>query len=260
MCSLHTGTWSGLPLRDDAALRKKRDAREKAWIAEVAALDERPQSRETLIRWNLDNGSKDVKGRVLPAPWAPRQVPPEWDIQGLALTVTRSLDEGDNSPPHAWDKEMIQLCGATGRAELRGRAVDLVEPYVPLMKPARKSKEVELLHRQMPSPSMDRGSGFCRLEPAKMEATVRYNLRLDGRRPFMAGAAKGKDFTRVAQCLPQKDLAAWDQERIMAPERAYRSSEKGACLFQDERRLGPAWKPAGKNAGQLSRAGASIMR
>ena len=36
------------------------------------------------------------------------------------------------------------------------------------------------------------------------------------------------------------------QERIMAPERAYRASERGSSKFYDERRNQlPAWKPAG---------------
>ena len=39
------------------------------------------------------------------------------------------------------------------------------------------------------------------------------------------------------------------QERIIAPERAYRASERGSSKFYDERRKQlPAWKPAGAAA------------
>ena len=36
------------------------------------------------------------------------------------------------------------------------------------------------------------------------------------------------------------------QERIMAPDRAYRAQQRGSSKFYDERRTQlPAWKPAG---------------
>ena len=42
------------------------------------------------------------------------------------------------------------------------------------------------------------------------------------------------------------------QERIIAPERAYRASERGSSKFYDERRKQlPAWKPAGAAAADL---------
>jgi len=43
-----------------------------------------------------------------------------------------------------WDREMMQMCSQNGRAELKGRSCDLVEPYVPLVKPKRSDKEMEL--------------------------------------------------------------------------------------------------------------------
>lgn len=39
---------------------------------------------------------------------------------------------------------MMQMCSQNGRAELKGRSCDLVEPYVPLVKPKRSDKEMEL--------------------------------------------------------------------------------------------------------------------
>ena len=39
--------------------------------------------------------------------------------------------------------------------------------------------ELDLYHRQLPSPCNDRGSGFNR---GDLIGTVRYNLQLDGRR------------------------------------------------------------------------------
>jgi len=271
MFSLHAGTWSGLPHRDAAASRKRQEAREKAIVAEVAALDgARPKSKDTLVRWQVDTENKDPhKGRVLPAPWAPRKQ--DWDVTALQLKVAQTSDPDEECSPKTWDAEMIQMCGENAKAALRGRACDFVEPYVPLMK-SRKMKEndkVSMFHHQLPSPCNDRGSGF---HVADGEATVRYNLQLDGRRPFLAGAAgRGQYFCREPRFLPQQDLAAWDQERIMAPDRAYGVSERGASIFHDEQRKGlPAWKPAGKQrteldpgkkpTSQLSRIGATVMK
>mmetsp|Transcript_26866 Transcript_26866/g.62994 ORF Transcript_26866/g.62994 Transcript_26866/m.62994 type:complete len:282 (+) Transcript_26866:41-886(+) len=280
MFSLHTGTWSGLPRKNEAALRKKQEARDKAIVAEVAALDEahedrevRPKSRETLIRWQLDTRTKDAhQGRVLPAPWAPRAQ--DLDAIHLQLTVAQTSQEEERSPK-TWDREMVAMCGENARAALHGRACEFVEPYVPLMKKhsAINKEKVNLLHHQLPSPCNERGSGFhAALDGGR--ATVRYNLQLDGRRPFLAGAARGRNFCREPRFLPQQDLASWDQERVMAPERAYAVSDRGTSMFHDEQRKGmPAWKPAGGSAlgakapdqgkkptGQLSRVGAAMMK
>eukprot|EP00439_Symbiodinium_sp_Y106_P042387 s3018_g5.t1 len=227
MFSLHTGTWSGLPRKNEAALRKKQEARDKAIVAEVAALDEahedrevRPKSRETLIRWQLDTRTKDAhQGRVLPAPWAPRAQ--DLDAIHLQLTVAQTSQEEERSPK-TWDREMVAMCGENARAEpwkeamsvlsmglrhrldqkistnllseaLHGRACEFVEPYVPLMKKhsAINKEKVNLLHHQLPSPCNERGSGFhAALDGGR--ATVRYNLQLDGRRPFLAGETRTK--------------------------------------------------------------------
>eukprot|EP00439_Symbiodinium_sp_Y106_P067154 s3018_g11.t1 len=62
-------------------------------------------------------------------------------------------------------------------------------------------------------------------------------------------AARGRNFCREPRFLPQQDLASWDQERVMAPERAYAVSDRGTSMFHDEQRKGmPAWKPAGGSA------------
>lgn len=251
MCSLHTGTWSGLPLRDEKATRKRREASEKALIAEVVALDEhnkRPKSGETLTRWRM-NECTEHRGRAIPPPWAKRKT--DWNV-GLELVIRSGKDpELVRGNPKMWDAEMIEMCGATGKAELRGRACDLVEPVKQKVR-----EQMDIFHRQLPSPCNDRGSGFSRAEG---QSTVRYNLQLDGKRPFLAGPS-GKCFDR-AGFLPQQDLALWDQERIIAPSRAYRSSERGASMFHDEQRQGPAWKPAGSKARSgLSKEGARLIK
>eukprot|EP00435_Cladocopium_sp_Y103_P002439 s2610_g1.t1 len=263
MASMHIGSWSGLPMRSsDNALRKKREARDKALVAEVAALDERPKSRETLIRWNLSPA-----GRVLPPPWALQRNDATADLE--VTNVQRAVDDRETvESPKMWDREMLQLCSATGRAALRGslrdgrgRAKGLVEPYVPLQPPkAVLEKPPNLYHHQLPSPARDRGSGF---HPQNHRGTVRFNLQLDGRRPFLP-SAQGRMF-REPTFLPRgEDLAHWDKERIIAPERAYRASERGSSKFYDERRNQlPAWKPAGSKVlrhGDLSRVGATLMR
>ena len=52
--------------------------------------------------------------------------------------------------------------------------------------------QVNLLHHQLPSPCNERGSGFhAALDGGR--ATVRYNLQLDGRRPFLAGETRTKE-------------------------------------------------------------------
>lgn len=65
-------------------------------------------------------------------------------------------------------------------------------------------------------------------------------------------------------CPGAKIWPIWDKERIIAPERAYRASERGSSKFYDERRKQlPAWKPAGSKVlrhGDLSRVGANLMR
>lgn len=247
----------------DDALRKKREARDKALVAEVAALDERPKSRETLIRRNLHPA-----GRVLPAPWAllHRNATADLEVTNVQRTDLDDPERVEVSPK-MWDREMLQLCSATQRAALcgslrdGGRAKDLVEPYVPLRPPrALEKPPVIRYHHQLPSPARDRGSGF---HPENHRGTVRFNLQLDGRRPFLP-SAQGKVF-REPTFLPRgEDLAHWDKERIIAPERAYRASERGSSKFYDERRKQlPAWKPAGSKVlrhGDLSRVGANLMR
>ena len=251
MCSLHTGTWSGLPVRDEKATRKRREALEKALIAEVTALgkDERPKSGETLTKWRTSE-SKETRDPVLPPPWTKRKA--DWD-EGLNLVIKSGKDPDlIRGNPKMWDAEMIEMCGTTGKAELRGRACDLVEPVKQTTR-----DQMDVYHHQLPSPCNDRGSGFTKAEG---QSTVRYNLQLDGRRPFLAGAS-GKFFNPRLGFLPQQDLALWDQERIMAPARAYRSGERGASMFHDEQRQGPAWKPAGSKARSgLSKVGARLMK
>ena len=57
---------------------------------------------------------------------------------------------------------------------------------------AHYTLQVNLLHHQLPSPCNERGSGFhAALDGGR--ATVRYNLQLDGRRPFLAGETRTKE-------------------------------------------------------------------
>jgi len=259
-------------------MQKQRLQQDQKIIAEVKALDAKPSSSERRrIRFSL-NVSSPV-ARALPPPWAFRQrqlsgygtddgtddgreetKDVEVTVPVPTCQVTQRAEGGMS--PKMWDREMMQMCSQNGRAELKGRSCDLVEPYVPLVKPKRSDKEMELYHHQLPSPCMDRGSGF---HHAESHPVVRYNLQLDGRRPFLP-SAKGKMF-REPRFLPRgEDLVTWDQELVMAPDRAYRASERGSSQFYDARRVQlPAWKPAGFKAlrvqkNDLSRVGARILK
>lgn len=78
---------------------------------------------------------------------------------------------------------------------------------------------------------------------------VRYNLKLDGSRPWLVGGYRpGREFIPVPGFLPQKDLHHWDQQRCAAPERSYttgrsRVEVKAAQLYDRVRADAPDWKP-----------------
>jgi hypothetical protein len=83
---------------------------------------------------------------------------------------------------------------------------------------------------------------------------VRYNLRVDGVRPWLPGHySGGKEFQPVPGYLPQKGLTVWDQERAMLPKRSWttgrpadeRQKEKvrAAELYDTRRAEAPDWKP-----------------
>mmetsp|Transcript_51823 Transcript_51823/g.93044 ORF Transcript_51823/g.93044 Transcript_51823/m.93044 type:complete len:297 (+) Transcript_51823:70-960(+) len=249
--------WTGLPHRNISWEKREREKAQKQRRAEVAALDpNRVMTPDSMSKWKpSDNGlvtpseptPEPTPRRALPAPWDPPKRSVDFD---LTMDVAPQSPTGRKPKQLDWDAEMMEMGSTATRAALKGSCSQLVEQRNPLVKPRRQSSEVHLYHEQLPSPSRSRGSGFEALA-AGGKAPVRYNLQLDGKRPFMAGSyGHSRAFAPIPGFLPQRDQSLWDQERCTAPERAYAAPDnhrRGNADCQDDKRRGlPAWKPGGR--------------
>merc|ERR1712187_1080920 len=93
-----------------------------------------------------------------------------------------------------------------------------------------------------PEPSRERGSGMERV--SLKEEALRYNLCVNGSRPFLCGSySRGSLLGPPPGFLPNRDLTHWDQARVGLPDRACPSSGRAAEVYDVRRQGQPDWKP-----------------
>merc|ERR1712014_557598 len=93
-----------------------------------------------------------------------------------------------------------------------------------------------------PDPSIERGSAIER--PGGPQQTLRYNMCVNGSRPFLCGSyARGQPLGPAPGFLPSRDLTHWDKERVALPDRACPSNGRAAEVYDARREGQPAWKP-----------------
>merc|ERR1712110_1003492 len=93
-----------------------------------------------------------------------------------------------------------------------------------------------------PHPAPNRGSGAD--TRCLTREPTRFNLQMNGARPWLVGAHHGQVFAPVSVSLPQRDFSLWDQERISAPKRSYprqMQSNHISAELHDTQRRETAW-------------------
>eukprot|EP00929_Paragymnodinium_shiwhaense_P036208 TRINITY_DN19437_c0_g1_i1.p1 TRINITY_DN19437_c0_g1~~TRINITY_DN19437_c0_g1_i1.p1 ORF type:complete len:226 (-),score=50.04 TRINITY_DN19437_c0_g1_i1:177-854(-) len=141
-------------------------------------------------------------------------------------------------------QELAQAKGTTGQAKRRSGTpppsndVDLL---------GRRASEGQLTTTRagsslLPAPSLQRGSAV-ELGGATQKP-IRYNLCMDGSRPFLCGGyARGQLLGPTPGFLPNKDLSHWDKERVTLPDRARPLNGRAADAAVETMRPAEAWKP-----------------